>query len=740
MHIAAAQNQVKIVEEVYKREPGLAKKLNKAGVAPLHVAVANGHQEVTECLLEHTPCSPAMIVSAKGNTALHSACQYNQEAIAEYLITQSTPDFLLARNEKGFLPIHFAAAQGNLRLVRMLSKYMKRLGMSGNSEGGGGWTPFHCAAEAGHVEVAKHYCSRHRYEPQSDNFLSPLHSAAIHGKRSVLEYLLRSGKFHPDMPSGDFGRSNSLHLAASHGHTNCCQLLIEEYKLSPMDTTLSGFTAFDLAAASGNVELVKYMTEAMGYLPCNHIALLHIAAYYGNAAVISWLLSTGKYNPNTWMQYFFLDEISTIISPLHIAAERGHLECVQALTAHNDCDVNARNSDGKTPLACSTSQAISWELIKAGAILKMAVSNLSYKYRFLRSWSAILPSVRLFVVGASEAGKSTLVKALQNEDHWIKGRFVPVEGVEMHTSGVVPVNYDSSAYGKVTIYDFAGHEEYYFGHEALLNKTGHSLPIFFIVIDLQNQKEELKRQISYWRGFIKQATCISNVEPKIMVLGSHCDLLRQQDKSSKEAFLHETCQSDEETRWLTIDCRMPASGSMTKLHRILKKHCKEAKSSLHIHRHAHAFAAFLKHTIKIACQQYYVEQSIDVYGPPVTDFKEEVEELLGNLNNCGSILYLPNRNIPGESWIILDQETILQGIHGYQKRAKALDSKLAVAVTGVVSLQELRELFLIPGCDLRLIIRYLLLMEFCHEIDNQEILQALTKTTNKIGWSVLLLS
>ena len=163
------------------------------------------------------------------------------------------------------------------------------------------------------------------------------------------------------------------------------------------------------------------------------------------------------------------------------------------------------------------------------------------------------------MVGASEAGKSTLVKALQEEDHWIKGRFIPVEGVEMHTSGVIPVNYKSSAYGKVTIYDFAGHEEYYSSHEVLLDKTGHSLPIFLIVIDLQNEKEELRRQISYWRGFIKQATCTSDVEPKIVVLGSHCDLLRQQEKSSKDAFLHETCQSDQ-TRWLTIDCRMPASG------------------------------------------------------------------------------------------------------------------------------------------------------------------------------------
>ena len=162
MHIAAAQNQVKIVEEVYKREPGLAKKLNKAGIAPLHVAVASGHQEATEYLLEHTPCSPVLIVSAKGNTALHCACQNNQEAIAECLITQSTPDFLTAKNEKGFLPIHFAATQGNIRLVKLLSEYMERIGVSSNSKGGPGnsWTPLHCAAEAGHVEVAKHYCSQ----------------------------------------------------------------------------------------------------------------------------------------------------------------------------------------------------------------------------------------------------------------------------------------------------------------------------------------------------------------------------------------------------------------------------------------------------------------------------------------------------------------------------------------------------------------------------------------------------
>ena len=46
LHIAAAQNQIHVVEEVYKREPGLAQKLNKDGVTSLHVAIANGHQDV----------------------------------------------------------------------------------------------------------------------------------------------------------------------------------------------------------------------------------------------------------------------------------------------------------------------------------------------------------------------------------------------------------------------------------------------------------------------------------------------------------------------------------------------------------------------------------------------------------------------------------------------------------------------------------------------------------------------
>ena len=432
LHVAAAQNEVKIVEEVYKRNTGLAKKLNKAGIPPLHVAVANGHQEVTECLLEHTPCSPALIVSAKGNTALHSACQNNQEAIAEFLITQSTPDFLIARNKRGFLPIHFAATQGNVKLVRVLSEYMDRLGVSGNSKGGGGWTPLHCAAEAGHVEVAEYYCSLPNFKPEpctkDENLLSPLHSAAINGKCSVLKCLLHSGKFHPDMISPTFFHSNSLHFAAYHGNIGCCQLLIDDYKLSPMDVTANGLTAIHLAAASSKLALVKYMIVTKGYsLPTlsfkKSATPLHVAAYHGNAEIVSWLLSTGKCDPNVSIRF-------TQLTPLHLAALKEHIECVKVLGAHKVCNLDAKNMVGMTPLLCAPSEAICWELIKAGATptFKMKLSFLSAgtkvpeffaqtkKYRFLRSWSAILPSVRLFVVGASEAGKSTLVKALQEED------------------------------------------------------------------------------------------------------------------------------------------------------------------------------------------------------------------------------------------------------------------------------------------------------------------------------------
>ena len=52
-------------------------------------------------------------------------------------------------------------------------------------------------------------------------------------------------------------------------------------------------------------------------------------------------------------------------------------------------------------------------------------------------------------------------------------------------AGIVPVFHESSSYGSVVFYDFAGDEEYYSSHAAILERImGSSSKLFLLVFDL----------------------------------------------------------------------------------------------------------------------------------------------------------------------------------------------------------------------------------------------------------------
>jgi hypothetical protein len=57
-----------------------------------------------------------------------------------------------------------------------------------------------------------------------------------------------------------------------------------------------------------------------------------------------------------------------------------------------------------------------------------------------------------------------------------------VSSVASETSGIVPTECDSKTFGKVTMYDLAGHEEYHAGHETLFESV--SQAVVLIVVDL----------------------------------------------------------------------------------------------------------------------------------------------------------------------------------------------------------------------------------------------------------------
>ena len=179
---------------------------------------------------------------------------------------------------------------------------------------------------------------------------TPLHSAALWGDVDKARELLKHGRY--NVNCRHYLKSTPLHWACANGHVDMARMLISEFQA---DTTLQdkwGNTPLHRAARCGRGEVALTLITEFGCdanQPNNDgCTSLHTACEYGRANVVKMvgkhasLLATDK-NGNT---------------PLHIAAARGHKECVEALL-QLDAPIMLRNAAGETALhiACETGLA-----------------------------------------------------------------------------------------------------------------------------------------------------------------------------------------------------------------------------------------------------------------------------------------------------------------------------------------------------------------------------------------------
>ena len=282
---------------------------------------------------------------------------------------------------------------------------------------------------------------------------------------------------------------------------------------------------------------------------------------------------------------------------LHLACKAGNPSLVNLLLSEAHCDPNFKSINEDVPLQMTTNPEIIKNLIRHGA--KTSIMYESHR-KHLGTDKPVQPPVKVFIVGNPSVGKSTLTAALKKKVGVIARIFSgKVSGVDRKTVGIVPHDLENKIFGRVTLYDFAGHREFYSGHAALLQTAIQSTPpIFLLVINLCEDKSEIVKNILYWISFLENQCASVSCKPHIILVGSHADTLRGVNPKDKVKTIIDSLDAKCFINMVYIDfvamnCQYHESTGMSDLRRLLIKSCEELRIQEPITFNAHCFLVFL---------------------------------------------------------------------------------------------------------------------------------------------------
>ncbi|XP_041969266.1 uncharacterized protein LOC121726098 [Aricia agestis] len=180
-------------------------------------------------------------------------------------------------------------------------------------------------------------------EIRGRNFItmSTLHIAACGGNIDIIKFLIANGL---DIESKDMDGQSPLFMAVRNGKMDIVKYFIEDKKLSIDNVDNSGRTILHVAALAGHNIIIEYLLgknanvsvkDRNGYSPV-HFAIIR----NHTKAAITLLQKESNVD---------LNEVCGGFTPLHVAAEHGHLDVVNYLIGRN-ANINAKNDNNWIPL------------------------------------------------------------------------------------------------------------------------------------------------------------------------------------------------------------------------------------------------------------------------------------------------------------------------------------------------------------------------------------------------------
>lgn len=375
-----------------------------------------------------------------------------------------------------------------------------------------------------------------------------------------------------------------IHYACSGGHVDVAQYLIDKAGCDPLSRTQQGKTPLHLACETGHLKMVRFLLQTYHCDPAcrdqKGQTPLHLAS---RADIAQYLVETSGCEPA-----LCVDNVGR--NPLHTAVSMNHAETVGYLLAERLCDPNASDNAGDVPLSLTDKPNMIGKLLSHGANPDFLQKGFKKYLPTLSSTTS--PPVKLFVVGGTLAGNTSLTRALKKETLAKSEPLISSSGVKViqrwdpPTAGVTHHAFANKQFGRVALYDFAGHTHYHTVQAALLNNSVCTTPpIFIVVTDLSRGKEAIEADIYYWLGFLANALHLpSNEVAQVILVGSHGDQVKVQGVDLSEWLDLESLRRTHPSRtvlnvtdFVPVDCRKASSPGLDLLCQTLKGACERVR-------------------------------------------------------------------------------------------------------------------------------------------------------------------
>ena len=498
------------------------------------------------------------------------------------------------------------------------------------------------------------------------SLVSLLHLAAYWGWRNVVTSLV--SVYNCAANCKDEERHIPLHYAASNGHLEVVKYFIVELHCDPMDKNQYGTTPLHYSCQYGHLNIAQYLIREEHCNPScetnNGETPLHYACYFDHTHIVQYLLSTGRVNPLT------------------------------------------KNWLGNT--------ALYW------ASRKYDIIKLFEPFEECRTAFPVHTFTKLILTGDSGAGKTTITELIVRLAS--STAVECVADVQRYTAGIVPHHIQSEQLGNFVVYDFAGQQEYYSSHDAVLEQVmRRSAAMFLCVVDLSESKEKICESLHYWLSFIDNACSTAEGRSHVVIIGSHADQVMSsvEERSSLLQTIIATrrVRRQDYVECIAMDCRRTNTDASRRLIATLTNSQKAITASQPvIHYYSHVVYAFLRTKLNVVgCTLHDLVSAIAKENDSSLPSDQSVlTEILTTLSDKGLILFIRHRQ---SSWIVVKTEALLNEINGtlFAPRQFKEHRDILASNTGIVSTSSLLSVF--PHHNTDMLVGFLQSLNFCRPVE-----------------------